>query len=620
MRRVGKGFSGLDTHLFEGMLVAQQDDDVADEGAASVDVDVVHVATDEPSIPSPTPTTQPPSPLQELPYTLQDVAAIAKDVAAVAKDVAVVAKDVAAIEKSADIEENADDNEIEPAELKEVVTTAKLMTEVVTAASATITAATTPITTATLTVAPSAARRRKGVVIRDPEETATPSIIIHSEPKSKDKGKGIMVAEPKPLKKQAQIEHDEAYARELEAELNKNKDWDERFNSNVALLEKTREQMEEEDSKALKRASESQAEKAAKKQKLDEEVEELKKHLQIVPNDEDDVFTEDTPLARKVPVIDYEIYTKNNKPYYKIIRADRSHQLFLSFLSLLRNFDREDLEVLWQLVKERFASSKPKNFSDDFLLTTLTYMFEKPDVQAQKMRIEQYFLMTDYSLWEVILNGDSPISTSLIEGVIQLVAPTAVEQRLARKNELKAREKRFGGNKETKKVLKTLLKQQYENFTGSSSKSLDQIHDMLKKLISQLEILRESLSQEDINLKFLKSLPTTWRTHTLIWKNKTDLEEQSLDDFCLTALRSMRMRIGRNLGVNGPTFIGFDMSKVEYYNCHRKGHLARECRSPNDTRRNVAAKPQRRNVLVETSTSNALVSQCNGVGSYDWSF
>nr|GEW42557.1 putative ribonuclease H-like domain-containing protein [Tanacetum cinerariifolium] len=51
----------------------------------------------------------------------------------------------------------------------------------------------------------------------------------------------------------------------------------------------------------------------------------------------------------------------------------------------------------------------------------------------------------------------------------------------------------------------------------------------------------------------------------------------------------------------------------------RKGHFARECRSPKDTRRN-GAKPQRRNVLVENSTSNALVSQCDGVGSYDWSF
>nr|GFA87047.1 hypothetical protein [Tanacetum cinerariifolium] len=50
-----------------------------------------------------------------------------------------------------------------------------------------------------------------------------------------------------------------------------------------------------------------------------------------------------------------------------------------------------------------------------------------------KMRIEQYFLMTDYSLWEVILNGDSPVPTRLVEGVAQLVAPTTVEQKLARK-------------------------------------------------------------------------------------------------------------------------------------------------------------------------------------------
>nr|GFB80539.1 hypothetical protein [Tanacetum cinerariifolium] len=103
--------------------------------------------------------------------------------------------------------------------------------------------------------------------------------------------------------------------------------FEKKFNSNVAFLEKTREQIKEEDSKALKRASESQAEKVAKKQKLDEEVKELKKHLQIVPNDEDDVYTEATPLAHKVLVVDYEIYTENNKPYYKIIRADGSPQL-----------------------------------------------------------------------------------------------------------------------------------------------------------------------------------------------------------------------------------------------------------------------------------------------------
>nr|GEW48865.1 putative ribonuclease H-like domain-containing protein [Tanacetum cinerariifolium] len=56
-----------------------------------------------------------------------------------------------------------------------------------------------------------------------------------------------------------------------------------------------------------------------------------------------------------------------------------------------------------------------------------------------KIRIEQYFLMNNYSLWEVIVNGDSPVPTRVIEGVLQLDAPTTAEQKLARKNELKAR-------------------------------------------------------------------------------------------------------------------------------------------------------------------------------------
>nr|GFA86897.1 hypothetical protein [Tanacetum cinerariifolium] len=167
-----------------------------------------------------------------------------------------------------------------------------------------------------------------------------------------------------------------------------------------------------------------------------------------------------------------------------------------------------------------------------------------------KMRIKQYFLMTDYSLWEVILNDDSPVPTRLVKGVAQPVDPTTVEQKLARKNELKARgtllmalpdkhqlkfnshkdakslmeaiEKRFSGNTETKKVQKTLLKQQFENF----SEGLDQIHDRLQKLVSQLDIHEVSLSQEDVNLKFLHSLPSEWKTHTLIWRNKTDLEDK----------------------------------------------------------------------------------------------
>nr|GFB00260.1 ribonuclease H-like domain-containing protein [Tanacetum cinerariifolium] len=74
------------------------------------------------------------------------------------------------------------------------------------------------------------------------------------------------------------------------------------------------------------------------------------------------------------------------------------------------------------------------------------------------------------------------------------------------------------------------------------------------------------------------------------------------------------------LGANGPTSMGFDMTKVECYNCHRKVHFARECRSPKDSRRTAVAEPQRRNVPIETLTSNALVSQCDGTRTYDWSY
>nr|GEZ36695.1 hypothetical protein [Tanacetum cinerariifolium]GEZ36894.1 hypothetical protein [Tanacetum cinerariifolium] len=290
------------------------------------------------------------------------------------------------------------EDETEPAEVQEVVdvvTTAKLITKVVTATSETVTAASIIIPTAEsqvpaaiLTAAPvrvaaAPSRRRKGVVIRDPKEESTTSTIIPAETKSKDKGKGILVEEPKPLKKKQQIVMDEEYARKLHDELNKDIDWDvaidhvklkakedppvkiyqaikrkphieaqARKNMMVYLKNVTKEQMEEEENTTLQTINETPTEKAAKKRKLNEEVEDLKRHLQIVPNKDDDVYTEATPLARKVPVVDYEIIEINNKPYYKIIRVDGTHELYISFLTLLRNFDREDLEALWNLVKE----------------------------------------------------------------------------------------------------------------------------------------------------------------------------------------------------------------------------------------------------------------------------
>nr|GEY12029.1 hypothetical protein [Tanacetum cinerariifolium] len=249
------------------------------------------------------------------------------------------------------------EDETEPAEVQkviDVVTTAKLITKVVTAASETVTAASVIITTAEAQVLAATL-------------IAAPARVIAAPSKE------ILVEEPKPLKKKQQIEQDEQYAKELHTELNKDIDWDEAidhvkrkdkedpaikryqglsyddirpvfekyFDSNVAFLIKSKEHMDEEDSRALKRLNETPAEKAAKKQKLDEEVEKLKRHLQIVPNENDDVYTEATPHARK------------------------------------------DLEALWSLVKEIFLTKKPKNFFDDFLLVTLGAMFEKPNIHAQ---------------------------------------------------------------------------------------------------------------------------------------------------------------------------------------------------------------------------------------------
>nr|GEY28572.1 reverse transcriptase domain-containing protein [Tanacetum cinerariifolium] len=102
-----------------------------------------------------------------------------------------------------------------------------------------------------------------------------------------------------------------------------------------------------------------------------------------------------------------------------------------------------------------------------------------------------------------------------------------------------------------------------------------------------------------------------------------DLEEMDLRwQMAMLTMRARRFlrKTGRNLGDNRVTTMAFDMSKVECYNGHRKGHFTRECRSPKDTRRTGGAEPHRRTTLVETSTSNALVSQCDGIGSYDWSY
>ncbi|GJS38432.1 ribonuclease H-like domain-containing protein [Tanacetum coccineum] len=252
------------------------------------------------------------------------------------------------------------------------------------------------------------------------------------------------------------------------------------------------------------------------------------------------------------------------------------------------------------------------------------------------MRMEQYLTHTDYALWEVIVNGDAPaVASASAEGPIP---PKIAEQKLARKNEIKeAIKARFAGNKESKKKQKTILKQQYENFTASRFEGLDKTYDRFQKLISQLEIHDEVISQEDANLKLLRSLPLSWNNIALIMRNKSNLDTMSIDDLynnlkldnkdleqidtddleemdlkwqvaMLTMMvKRFLKKTGRNMNFNGKEIVSFDKTNVECYIYHRRGHFARECRVPrNQGNRNGDA--PRRIVPVETP-ANALVVQ-----------
>ncbi|GJU65057.1 retrovirus-related pol polyprotein from transposon TNT 1-94, partial [Tanacetum coccineum] len=331
--------------------------------------------------------------------------------------------------------------------------------------------------------------------------------------------------------------------------------------------------------------------------------------------------------------------------------------------------------------------------------------------------------MIDYSLWEVIENGNAPPVTKVVEGVETTIAPLTTEEKAQRRLELKARstllmgipnkhQLKFNFIKDAKSLLQAVEK---------SSDVLDQTFDRLQNLISQLKIHGESISQKDVNQKFLRSLSSEWNTHTIVWRNKPEIDTLRLDDLynnlkiyepevkgtsssstntqnvafvssnntsskngevntahgvttsstqatavnsttidnlsdvviCAffasqpnsphldnedlqqinpndleemdlrwqMAMLTMRARRflknnGRKLTINGTETIGFDKSKVECYNCHKRGHFARECRAPrNQENRNME---NTRSVPVETTSSNALIS-CDDLGDYDWS-
>ncbi|GJZ32564.1 putative ribonuclease H-like domain-containing protein [Tanacetum coccineum] len=102
--------------------------------------------------------------------------------------------------------------------------------------------------------------------------------------------------------------------------------------------------------------------------------------------------------------------------------------------------------------------------------------------------------------------------------------------------------------------------------------------------------------------------------------NLNDMKEMDLRwQMAILTIRARRVlkNTGRKLTVNGNETIGFDKSKVECYNCHKRGHFARECRALRN-QDNKNKESSKKHVPVETSTSTALVS-CDGLGGYDWS-
>ncbi|GJY25685.1 hypothetical protein Tco_0400411 [Tanacetum coccineum] len=146
--------------------------------------------------------------------------------------------------------------------------------------------------------------------------------------------------------------------------------------------------------------------------------------------------------------------------------------------------------------------------------TTLTAklpIFNLRDYDLWLMRIEQYFLITDYSLWEVIKNGNKVLKRTVRE-TEQEYEPTTAEEKQDMRNEMKARG--------------TLLmalpnKDQLKFYSYKDVKLLmEAIEKRLQKLITQLEIQGEVITQKDINLKLLRSLPSEWKTHALICRNK----------------------------------------------------------------------------------------------------
>nr|GEW63753.1 putative ribonuclease H-like domain-containing protein [Tanacetum cinerariifolium] len=279
-----------------------------------------------------------------------------------------------------------------------------------------------------------------------------------------------------------------------------------------------------------------------------------------------------------------------------------------------------------------------------------------------KFKIQQYLQNEHYALWEVIEFRDSykaPKDGAAIgsasDGKKGRTIAVTTEDMQKRRNDVKARTtlllalpdehqlrfskyktaqefwaailKTFGGNEATKKTKKNLLKQQYGNFKAEGKETLEQTFNRLQVIISHLEFMDVEIKQDDLNQKLLTSLAPEWLMHTIVWRNRSDLDTMSLDDlynhlkvkvntasiptastqvsparanvtpasisldtaYAYIASQSNGSQIKadgywkktrKKISIQGTDVAGFNKSKVECFNCHKMGHFAKECRAP----------------------------------------
>ncbi|GJX38452.1 hypothetical protein Tco_0251755 [Tanacetum coccineum] len=176
-------------------------------------------------------------------------------------------------------------------------------------------------------------------------------------------------------------------------------------------------------------------------------------------------------------------------------------------------------------------------------------------------------------------------------------------------------------------MQKNVLKHQFENFSTASNESLDKAYDRFQKLISQLEVHGAPISKEDINQKFLRSLPSSWNQIALIMRNKPDIDEIDIDDL-YNNLRVYEDELKSLLLLSQPTtspklrmrICSQMMERTENSgpSMARKGHFARECRSGRSQEKILWLTMAEQMQPTNESSSQALVAQ-DGLGGYDWS-